>query len=201
MRQFENEAVASGYSVIAGLDEAGRGPLAGPVVSASVIFETGFDDPDIKDSKRLSARMRGKLYRRIKERALCVATGVVENGDIDRLNILKASLVSMEKALHNLALKPDYLLIDGKFGINSPIPQKPVIKGDSRSISIAAASIVAKVERDVLMAEMHLQYPEYGFDRHKGYPTPAHKKAIIAYGPCPVHRLTFKGVKEVVLVE
>jgi len=197
MRLFEDEAEKAGYKVIAGIDEAGRGPLAGPVVSASVVLPLGFMDPEITDSKKLTPKKRDLLYLKISEHALFIAIGVADIVEIDKVNILNASLNSMKRSCENLMVKPDFLLIDGKFEIDSEIPQKAIIKGDSRSISIAAASIIAKVERDRLMLKFDQLYPEYGFAQHKGYPTKAHKKAIIEHGVTPIHRRTFKGVKEV----
>ncbi len=201
MRQFEHEAYKNGYKIIAGIDEAGRGPLAGPVVSASVILPKDYSDPDITDSKKLSPKKRDLLYSRINEHALFVAIGIADIGEIDRINILQASLNSMKRSVINLLTTPDFLLIDGKFGINIDIPQQAIIKGDSKSISIAAASIIAKVERDRLMMKFDRIYPEYGFARHKGYPTKAHKQAILDHGITPIHRKTFKGVKEVIGAE
>ena len=201
MRQFEDEAERNGYKIIAGIDEAGRGPLAGPVVSASVVFPIGFTDPDITDSKKLTPKKRDLLYLRINEFALYIATSFIDNIEIDKNNIHNASLNSMKRSVENLLVRPDFLLIDGKFEIKSEIPQKAIIKGDSRSISIAAASIIAKVERDRFMIRLDKQYPEYGFARHKGYPTKAHKQAILDHGATPFHRKTYKGVKEVVFAE
>ena len=201
MRQFEDEACQNGYKVIAGIDEAGRGPLAGPVVSASVVLPIGFTDHDINDSKKLTPKKRNILYSRISEHALFMAIGIADIDEIEKVNILQASLNSMKRAVENLLVAPDYLLIDGKFGIDSAIPQKAIIKGDSKSISIAAASIIAKVERDRLMMKFDQLYPEYGFARHKGYPTKAHKQAILEHGITPIHRKTFKGVKEVLVAE
>jgi len=192
---FERDARKTGYKFIAGIDEAGRGPLAGPVISAAVILPFNFPDPGITDSKKLSPKKRKKFFPIIMENAVAVSLGRSDHDEIDRINILAASLKSMERAVSGLALIPDYLLIDGKFTINSNIPQKAVIKGDSKSISIAAASIIAKVTRDAIMKEFHLSYPEYGFDRHKGYPTKAHRKALLKFGPCPLHRKSFKGIK------
>ena len=201
MRQFEDEAFKNGYKVIAGIDEAGRGPLAGPVVSASVVLPIDFTDPDITDSKKLSPKKRDILYSRINEHALFIAIGFADIIEIDRVNILNASLNSMKRSVDNLLVIPDFLLIDGKFGIDTDIPQKAIIRGDSKSISIAAASIIAKVERDRLMFKFDQLYPEYGFAQHKGYPTKAHKQAIIEHGVTPIHRKTFKGVKEVLGAE
>ena len=196
MWSYEHKAAAQGYTFTAGVDEAGRGPLAGPVVSAAVILPDKFPDYGIDDSKKLTPKKRGYLFPIIMEGAVAVSTGLASCEEIDHINILQASLKSMEKAVKGLFPPPDYLLIDGKFTISSSIPQTALIKGDSKSISIAAASIIAKVTRDNLMLDLHAKYPEYGFDRHKGYPTKAHKQAILKYGPCPVHRRTFKGVKD-----
>ncbi len=203
MWQFEPKAKTQGYKIIAGVDEAGRGPLAGPVVSAAVILPHDFACIGINDSKKLSEKKRNALFPIIKEKAIAVSTGIASHHEIDQINILQASLLSMKRAVENLSnppdfILPDFLLIDGKFPINMDIDQAALIKGDSRSISIAAASIIAKVTRDAIMASLHKIYPQYNFIRHKGYPTKAHKEAILKHGPCPVHRCTFKGVKEVI---
>lgn len=197
MRDFENHAKENGYKWTAGIDEAGRGPLAGPVVSASVILPDGFQDPCVIDSKKITPAGRERLYQKILDQALYVAVGVAYSDEIDRINILRASLNSMKRSCESLGRIPDYLLIDGKFGVDLDIDQISLVKGESRSISIAAASIVAKVTRDRMMARYHEQYPVYGFDRHKGYPTRAHKESILMNGPSPIHRKTFKGVREV----
>jgi len=194
MWEFEQDVQNKGYKHIAGIDEAGRGPLAGPVVSAAVILPPNFSCPGVTDSKKLSEKKREALFPLIKAQALAVGIGVADHKEIDQINILAASLLSMKRAVIDLASRPDYLLIDGKFTIDMDLPQLAIIKGDSRSISIAAASIIAKVTRDRIMAKLHNTYPQYNFIRHKGYPTKAHKQAIIDYGPCPVHRTTFNGV-------
>ncbi len=196
MWAFEKETMGKGYSAIAGIDEAGRGPLAGPVVSAAVILPDSFDVPGITDSKKLTPKKRDNLYIKIHESVIAVGIGIIEPVEIDRINILQASLQSMAIAVQNLNPQPDFLLIDGTFQIPSDLPQRPIIKGDSLSISIAAASIVAKVTRDRIMVQYHETYPQYNFARHKGYPTKAHKEAIQKFGCCPIHRKTFKGVKE-----
>lgn len=196
MWQLEHEAVNKCYTYIAGVDEAGRGPLAGPVVSGAVILPQGFSLDGIDDSKKLSERKRSLLFPQIKENAIAVGVGICSHTEIDQINILQASLLSMKRAVENLEQQPDFLLIDGKFTIDTAIDQAAIIKGDSKSISIAAASIIAKVTRDAIMKQLHEQYPVYGFDRHKGYPTKAHKQAILEHGPCPVHRISFRGVKE-----
>jgi len=196
MWAFEKAARPGGYHAVAGIDEAGRGPLAGPVVAASVILPSDFSVPGIDDSKKISPKKREKLIDDIYAHAIAVGVGIVDARKIDQINILQASLLAMAKSVQKLETQPDYLLIDGTFPISSDLPQKTVPKGDSLSISIAAASIVAKVTRDRLMAEYALQFPEFDFDKHKGYPTKAHKAAIRQYGVCPIHRRSFKGVKE-----
>jgi ribonuclease HII len=193
---FENSLAAQGYAKIAGVDEAGRGPLAGPVVSASVILPPQFDVGDITDSKQLTACQRERLFKRIYAEAATIGIGIVDALEIDRINILQAAKLSMVMALANLWPPPDYVLIDGNFTVESMLPQQSIVKGDARSASIAAASIVAKVSRDHLMLRYHEEFPQFGFDRHKGYPTKAHKEAIAAHGPCRIHRCTFRGVME-----
>ena len=193
---FESEARKRGYSLVAGIDEAGRGPLAGPVVSAAVVLPETFCIDDVDDSKKLTPKKRADLFPRILEDALSVGVGIVETETIDRINILQAALLSMAKAVENLTTQPDYLLIDGPFPIPLDLPQNALPKGDSLSISIAAASIIAKVTRDRMMVDFDRTYPEYGFSKHKGYPTKAHRDAIQKFGCSPIHRKTFKGVKE-----
>ncbi|GBC59458.1 ribonuclease HII [Desulfonema ishimotonii] len=197
MRAFEKKAVEKGFSIIAGVDEAGRGPLAGPVVSAAVILPDSFSDPDIDDSKKLSPKKRERLFDTIRAHALSVGVSIVGPDEIDRINIFQASLRTMLLAVRQLTPQPDYLLVDGKFPIPAlGIPQEPIIKGDSLSLSIASASIIAKVTRDRLMADYDAAWPQYGFAQHKGYPTKAHREAIREFGPCPIHRRSFKGVRE-----
>ncbi len=193
---FEKTANRKGFSNIAGVDEAGRGPLAGPVVSAAVILPSSFSISGVTDSKKLTSKKRATLYDDIYEHASSIGIGIVDPVEIDRINILQAALLSMGMAVGSLRPRPDFLLIDGNFGIKSDIPQKPIVKGDSLSISIAAASIIAKVTRDRLMKIYDKEYPQFGFDRHKGYPTKAHREAIRTFGPCLIHRRSFKGVKE-----
>ncbi len=192
---FEKKALLQGKKTIAGVDEAGRGPLAGPVVSAAVILPEDFDEPQVNDSKKLTALKRDRLYDKIYKGATAVGIGIVDAPEIDRINILQASLLSMKISVLNLAPQPDFLLIDGKFTIQEAVSQQAVIKGDSLSISIAAASIIAKVTRDRLMEQYDLVYPQFGFSKHKGYPTKAHKDAIKKYGACAIHRKSFKGVR------
>ncbi|MBW2099313.1 MAG: ribonuclease HII [Deltaproteobacteria bacterium] len=193
---FEKKAIKKGFSKIAGIDEAGRGPLAGPVVSAAVILPASFPVSGIRDSKKLTPKRRLDLYQEIYKHAITIGIGIVDPIEIDRINILQASLLSMAMSVENLEPLPDYLLIDGKFRILSDLSQEAVIRGDSLSISIAAASIIAKVTRDKLMERYHQDYPEFGFDKNKGYPTKAHNKAIREFGCSMIHRRTFKGVKE-----
>jgi len=193
---FERGLQAKGFTRIAGVDEAGRGPLAGPVVSAAVVLPMDFSAGGVIDSKQLTHRQRENAFERIYSQAVTIGVGIVDPVEIDRINILQAARLSMAMAVSNLKPSPQFLLIDGKFGIDSPLPQQPVIKGDALSLSVAAASIVAKVSRDRLMQRYHLDYPDFGFDRHKGYPTKYHKAAIAAHGPCIIHRRSFKGVSE-----
>jgi len=196
MWTFENQARTSGYAAIAGVDEAGRGPLAGPVVSAAVILPENVPISGITDSKKLTARKRETLYHEIRRHAVAVGVGIVDPDEIDRINILQASLASMAISVKNLHLQPDFLLIDGQFPIPLNLPQQAIIKGDSKSISIAAASIIAKVTRDHIMSAYAEQYPEFNFATNKGYPTKSHQEAIRKFGCCPIHRRTFKGVRE-----
>ena len=193
---FEKQYRAKGYARIAGVDEAGRGPLAGPVVSAAVVLPDGFKTGEIKDSKKLTPRQREQAYARIYAEAQAVGIGIVDPLEIDRINILQATRLSMIIALANLAPRPSLALIDGNFKIPTRLPQQPIVKGDARSVSIAAASIVAKVSRDHLMQRYHEDYPQFGFNGHKGYPTKAHKGAIAQHGPCLIHRRSFRGVRE-----
>ncbi|MDZ7665819.1 MAG: ribonuclease HII [Desulfotignum sp.] len=194
MRQIEQAVRQKGYKWLAGIDEAGRGPLAGPVVSAAVILPADFFCPDIRDSKILSEKKRRQLFPKIMAHALAVGVGLCDQKEIDATNILAAALCSMKRAVMNLDPGADFLLVDGKFPLDTHIPQQAVVKGDSLSLSIAAASIIAKVTRDRIMATFDQAYPQYHFIRHKGYPTGVHRQAIKDHGPCPVHRKTFKGV-------
>lgn len=193
---YEDLALNNGFRVVAGIDEAGRGPLAGPVVAAAVVLPPRADLPGIDDSKKLSASKRELLYGLISGCALAVGVGVADHDCIDRINILQATLRAMAEAVGQLALSPDYLLIDGISTIPLTLPQRTIKKGDSASISIAAASIIAKVTRDRMMLDYDLQYPGYGFAEHKGYGCASHLAAIAKLGPCPIHRKTFRGVKE-----
>lgn len=195
---FEKKALNKGFSRIAGIDEAGRGPLAGPVVSAAVILPPYQPDLPIIDSKKLTPKKRNALYEKIYDYAVAIGIGIIDPAEIDRINILQASLLSMAMSVENLFPQPDCLLIDGTFRISSTIPQESIRKGDELSTSIAAASIVAKVTRDRMMERYDQDYPQFGFSKHKGYPTKAHKAAIQEFGYCPIHRRSFKGVKEFV---
>ncbi|MDY6792437.1 MAG: ribonuclease HII [Thermodesulfobacteriota bacterium] len=196
VKSFEEKALEKGYRAVAGVDEAGRGPLAGPVVSAAVVLPVIFPVSGVTDSKKVAAKKREALYEKIYRHAVSIGIGIVDPVEIDRINILKASLLSMSISVKNLSPQPDWLLIDGTFQIPADMPQEAIPKGDALSISIAAASIVAKVTRDRLMVRYHEDYPQFGFAKHKGYPTTAHKEAIRKYGLCPIHRQTFRGVKE-----
>jgi ribonuclease HII len=182
-----------GFVRVAGIDEVGRGPLAGPVVAAAVIFSEETVIPGINDSKRLNPARRESISQVIKEQALTWAIGEASVQEIDRHNILQASLLAMRRAAEKLAPIPDFMLIDGCWELpSSNISQQAIVKGDQKCFCVCAASILAKVHRDSLMRSYHLQYPDYGFDRHKGYPTRAHIEAIIKYGYCEIHRRSFK---------
>ncbi|HZV81581.1 MAG TPA: ribonuclease HII [Geobacteraceae bacterium] len=196
MWEFEDLARSRGFNAIAGVDEAGRGPLAGPVVAAAVILSSSVDIPGINDSKKLTASVRDALFERICAEAVAVGVGVCDSCTVDRINILQATLRAMEEAVGRLQVPADYLLIDGISRTASHLPQKIIKKGDSLSISIAAASIVAKVTRDRMMLEYDQLYPEYGFAGHKGYGSASHLAVIANRGPSPIHRLTFRGVRE-----
>jgi ribonuclease HII len=191
MNTFERLAQVEGYKTIAGVDEAGRGPLAGPVVAAAVIFPPEYSNPAINDSKKLTAAKREDLYRVITREAMAVGLGVVEADVIDRINILQASLQAMREAVTELSVRPDYLLIDGLNSIDFDAPQKAIVKGDSLSVSIAAASIIAKVSRDRIMEMYHRQFPQYNFLQNKGYGTAGHRKILREIGMCKIHRRSF----------
>jgi ribonuclease HII len=192
----EKQISAQGYRLMAGVDEAGRGPLAGPVVAGAVITRPGDTIPGVRDSKLLTPRERERLYQIITSRALSWGVGIVGPREIEKYNILQATLRAMKAAVLSLDPAPDFLLIDGINPIPIDLPQRTIKRGDASCFTIAAASIVAKVTRDRLMMDYHRVYPLYNFDRHKGYPTRAHREAIRQYGCCEIHRRTFKGVKE-----
>jgi ribonuclease HII len=191
MDTYEKIAYLEGYRYVAGVDEAGRGPLAGPVVAAAVIFPPEYRNKEINDSKQLSATKRAYLYDIIKNEAIAVGVGVAESDVIDQINILRASLQAMSEAVQELDTSPDYLLVDGLHRVPLPTPQKPIVKGDALSISIAAASIIAKVSRDRIMEMYHRQFPQYNFMRNKGYGTEEHRNAIKQFGMCKIHRRSF----------
>ena len=190
-----------GLSLIAGVDEVGRGPLAGPVVAAAVILPAGAVLSGLKDSKQMSPEARVELDAQIRATALALALREVGPRRIERLGILAASLNAMAQAIRALTPVPEMILVDGNQPLPLAFPQQPVIKGDDRCPSIAAASIVAKVYRDRLMETLHRRFPQYNFARHKGYPTAEHLEALRCWGPCTLHRRTFRGVKEWVGVE
>jgi len=189
---YEAAAKQKGYKLICGVDEAGRGPLAGPVCAAAVILPEGLQIEGVNDSKKLTEKKREALFDVIKEKALsyCVAFGTLE--EIEEFNILEATFIAMNRAIDGLDIKPDFALIDGNRAPKGiKIPCETVVKGDSKSMSIAAASILAKVTRDRLMEEYAEKYPQYNFSKHKGYGTKEHTSLIIEYGPSPIHRLSF----------
>ena len=192
---FEAEARARGYRSIAGVDEAGRGPLAGPVVAAACILPAGLLIPGVNDSKQLDEKRRNEAYQRIVGHPdVAYAAAIVDNETIDRINILQATIKAMCDAVGKLSVTPDYLLVDG-LHLHHACPCQKIIKGDARSLSIAAASIIAKVTRDREMLRAPQQWPHYGFDRNKGYGTKSHLKALERHGPCPLHRMSFAPVK------
>lgn len=194
MTSFERALSVSGYQSICGIDEAGRGPLAGPVVAAAVILPQDCFIEGLRDSKKLSPKRRQFFFGRIKQLARATAVGVVDNETIDQINILQATLLAMRQAIDALSVQPDYLLIDALTLPDLTIPQKGIIRGDDLSISIAAASVIAKVTRDALMCQYHEDFPQYNFLRHKGYGTREHLKNIKVFGSCRLHRKTFRGV-------
>ncbi len=191
MWEYEDKYLNQGFRLICGVDEAGRGPLAGPVCAAAVILPPHLEIPGLDDSKKLSDKKRRELFPVIKEKAIAYGIGFADEKEIDSINILQATFLAMERALENLRIKPEIALIDGNREKDFGIPVETVVHGDSRSASIAAASVLAKVSRDDLMQEMAQKYPEYGFEIHKGYGTKAHYAALIEHGPCPIHRRTF----------
>ena len=191
MWQFEDEVAQKGFRLICGVDEAGRGPLAGPVCAAAVILPPHAEIPGLNDSKKLTDKKRRELFPVICEKALAYGIAFSDEKEIDEINILQATFASMQRAVASLSIKPDYILVDGNKLPNFEIPAQYVIKGDSLSASIAAASVLAKVTRDDVMLKMAEQYPGYGFEIHKGYGTKAHYAALTQLGASPIHRLTF----------
>ncbi len=196
---YENLAAEEGLELVAGVDEAGRGPLAGPVSVAAVILPRNLFLPKLNDSKKLSPKVRDELYERILEKAVAVGSSLVDAKTIDRVNIYQATINGMYEAIFSLSPAPEKVFIDAMPLDNLPMPSLSIVKGDSKSASIAAASVVAKVRRDRLMEEYDREYPEYGFARHKGYGTAEHIRALREYGPCPIHRLSFEPVRSIAL--
>lgn len=193
--RHEKRLSNSGFSLIAGVDEAGRGPLAGPVVAGAVILkDTGFTC-EINDSKQLSKKKRELAYKEILKRAI-VGIGVIDEKTIDRVNIYQATLKAMQMAVKNLNIPPDYVIVDGRMELVTKCPVKCIVKGDCKSMSIAAASIIAKVTRDGIMQKYDEQYPQYGFARHKGYGTRLHIETLKKFGPSPIHRYSYRPVRD-----
>jgi len=198
---LERNLQQQGYSIVAGLDEVGRGPLAGPVVAAAVILPDNCHHSIFLDSKKLSPKKRQLLFDLLHEIPAQIGIGIVSHIIIDKINILQASLLAMKRGVNTLKknyFSPDFLLVDGKFPVRMRIAQQPLIKGEGRSASIAAASIIAKVTRDRIMAKLHDKHPQYNFKQNQGYPTKEHRHAVEIHGICPHHRLSFRGVKEFV---
>lgn len=191
MWQIEDELYADGITCICGVDEAGRGPLAGPVCAAAVILPTHLEIPGLDDSKKLSDKRRRELFPIIKEQAIAYGIGLASHEEIDEINILQATFLAMRRAIEQLNGKADLALIDGNRETDFGLPVKTVVKGDSLSANIAAASVLAKVTRDEIMEAMAVEYPQYGFEIHKGYGTKAHYEALRNHGPSPIHRVTF----------
>ena len=191
MWALERELWDAGYGCICGVDEAGRGPLAGPVCAAAVILPKGLEIPGLNDSKKLSDKRRRELLPMIEEQALAYGIGFASEEEIDAINILQATFLAMERALAKLSLRPDMVMIDGNREKDFGLPVQTVVHGDGLSANIAAASVLAKVSRDDVVLEMARTYPQYGFDIHKGYGTKAHYEALRTYGPCPIHRTSF----------
>lgn len=188
---YESEFVQRGYKAICGVDEAGRGPLAGPVVAAACILPFGCEIEGLNDSKKLTEKKRDALFDVIREKAVAYSVAFATNEEIDKLNILNATMLAMARAILSLPVPADFALVDGNCIRNFPIPAQTIVKGDAKSPSIAAASILAKVTRDRYCMEMDAMYPEYDFKKHKGYPTKEHRELVMKYGPCPLHRRSF----------
>jgi ribonuclease HII len=192
---FEARAHAKGFRMVAGVDEAGRGPLAGPVVAAAVILPPGFCPEGIRDSKALSPAARNRAHSRIAAEAVSFAVALSTPEEIDEINILQASLLAMRRAVEQLSQPPDFLYVDGTFPVPCAVSQETLVAGDSRCLSVMAASILAKVARDEMMEQYDRVHPGYRFSSHKGYPTRDHLAALRLLGPCPIHRKTFRGVR------
>ena len=193
---YEKQTQSQGFQIVVGLDEAGRGPLAGPVVAAAVILPSDFDHKGIRDSKCMSPAAREKMFLRINSEAVAIGVGIIAPEVIDEINILRATHAAMKAALSDLSVVFDFILVDGLPVSGLPAPSMAIVKGDSKSVSIGAASIIAKVTRDRIMVELDREYPQYGFAGHKGYCTADHVAAINRYGPCPHHRKSFSPVSE-----
>jgi len=193
-QHFERWLRNQGYSNVAGIDEAGRGPLAGPVVAAAVILPLNSRIQGVTDSKRLTDNKRRQLFEKIHQRARSIGVGIADPEEIDRLNILQATMQAMRRAVDALEPIPDFLLVDGNTPIPTALPQRTLVKGEMRSISIAAASIIAKVTRDNMMLKLDEEFPQYGFAQHKGYGTAAHLRALREHGVCAVHRRSYRQV-------
>ena len=191
MWKLEEELFAQGYTAVCGVDEAGRGPLAGPVCAAAVILPPHLELPGLNDSKKLTDKKRRELYPLILEKAIAYGVAFADHREIDEINILQATYLAMERALSQLSVRPDMVLIDGNRAKDFGLPVTTVVHGDALSANIAAASVLAKVTRDDYMDQMAKQYPEYGFEVHKAYGTKAHYAALTEYGPSPIHRMTF----------
>ncbi|MDD6727737.1 MAG: ribonuclease HII [Eubacteriales bacterium] len=189
--EYENKAMDEGYEIVCGVDEAGRGPLAGPVYAAAVILPKGHVIEGVNDSKKLSKKKRDMLFDKIIDECLCYSIGIADEKEIDEINILQATFLAMKRAVDGLEIKPDIALIDGNRKPGLDIAEWDIVKGDAKSASIAAASILAKVSRDRYMLEMAEKYPQYQFEKHKGYGTKLHYEMIEKYGICPIHRKTF----------
>lgn len=189
--EFENNALSKGYKAVCGVDEAGRGPLAGPVCAAAVILPEGLIVDGVNDSKKLSEKKREALFDVIRDKALAYSIAYATVDEIEEINILNATMLAMKRAVEGLPVKADYAMIDGNKIPNLDIDAECIVKGDAKSMSIACASILAKVSRDRLLYKYAEEYPMYGFDKHKGYGTAAHREAILEYGPCPYHRKSF----------
>ena len=196
--KYEKELYNNNVHLIAGVDEVGRGPLYGPVVTAAVILKEGYELPGLNDSKKLTPRQRDKFYDIICRDAVCISIGMRSNERIDEINIYEATKEAMYDAISNLSIKPEHILIDAMKLENLNIPSTSIIKGDSKSLSIAAASVIAKVTRDRMMEDEDKLHPEYGFAKHKGYPTKMHIENILKYGILPMHRKTFEPIKSII---
>lgn len=188
---YELSLKEDGYIAVCGVDEAGRGPLAGPVVAAACILPIGCEIIGLNDSKKLSEKKREQLFDEIKEKAIAYSIASASNEEIDKFNILNATMIAMARAIDGLQKKADFAIVDGNCVRNFPVPAMTIVKGDAKSPSIAAASILAKVTRDRYCLEMDEMYPQYNFKKHKGYPTKEHRELVAKYGPCPLHRKTF----------